>query len=83
MYKVNYDTLSVINLEAADPDRRFGNVNQGSRIAYMDCELSEVETQLIQHLLDHPASGGARYYPIITNIQKIDGHLVVDNKYPR
>lgn len=67
MYKVNYYTL------AKCKDGTVGNIRQYSDVWYTDQEISVLETEL-QRVVDI-RKGEGKYKPVITNIEKIDGHL--------
>ena len=62
MYKVDYYK-----------NREVGNVFQYSDTWYTDQEISVLETEL-QRVIDI-RKGDGKYKPIITNIERIKGHL--------
>lgn len=67
MYKVNYYTLAKCS------DGTTGNIRQYSDVWYTDQEISVLEAEL-QRVIDI-RKGDGKYKPIITNIEKIEGHL--------
>ena len=66
MYKVEYEYVSIMS------DGTLGNICQGNNVAYMDCDLSEIEDNLEGYLRnkEKPIS------PIISSVKKIPGHIV-------
>lgn len=76
MYKINYTKFFI------RPDGDIGNISQGTDVAYMDCRLDLIEINLIISLEcdkeDHNGHINEKgYYPVIDNVEKIDGHIVV------
>ena len=67
MYKVDYYTL------AKCKNGEVGNVFQYSDTWYTDQEISVLETEL-QRVIDI-RKGDGKYKPVITNIERIKGHL--------
>ena len=67
MYKVDYYTL------AKCKNGEVGNVFQYSDTWYTDQEISVLETEL-QSVIDI-RKGDGKYKPVITNIERIKGHL--------
>ena len=68
MYKVKYTKLAIMK------DGTIGNISQGGDTAYMDCGLKNIEALLTNDLLDK------KRCPVINNIEKINGHVVI---YPK
>lgn len=67
MYKVNYYTL------AKSKDGSVGNIMQYTDVWYTDQEISVLDSEL-QRVVDI-RKGEGKYKPIITKVEKIDGHL--------
>lgn len=67
MYKVNYYTLAKCN------DGSIGNVRQYSDIWYTEQEI-EIISKELQRIISL-RKGTDKYAPVITNIEKIKGHL--------
>lgn len=66
MYRVEYDTLAIMN------DGRIGNVRQNdkTKIAYTEAELGDIDKKLSAFLKEK------KLYPIIKKVEKIDGHII-------
>ena len=67
MYKVDYYKLSILK------DESIGNISQGNATAYMDCLIQDIPIKLKQHGINI----NKKYYPIITNIEKIEGLIII------
>lgn len=71
MYKVKYYTLGIIKKE--NNEYETGNIKQYSNIFYTNVTIDNIENEL-QKAIDK-IKGENKYKPVITNIEKIDGHL--------
>ncbi len=69
MYKVSYTKLAIM------AEDEIGNISQGNNIAYMDCDIELIPPRLRDNLSDKKSI--KRYHPIINNIEKIKGHIVI------
>jgi len=69
MYKVEYDTVAIMN------DGSLGNISQGKDVAYMDCHLSQIDDDLQGFLRNQEKPKS----PVINNVVRVKGHLI---RYP-
>lgn len=69
MYKIRYVKLAILD------GGEIGNISQGNGTAYMDCELENIERKLKDNLLGE--KDDLKYHPIIKNVEKIEGHIVI------
>lgn len=67
MFKVGYDTVAIM------PDGSTGNLSQGKGIAYMQCELKEIDNTLKDYLGDRENP----LHPIVGNIERVEGEIVL------
>lgn len=67
MYKVKYTKLALM------PDGSKGNISQGNDIAYMQCNISEIDAILSFNLKRNEK----KYHPVIKSIEKIEGQIVI------
>lgn len=68
MYKVKYTKIAVMK------DGTAGNISQGDDIAYVDCNINNIEEKLQEFLQDKKKP--RQYFPTINVIQRIGGHLI-------
>lgn len=73
MYKVNYYTLAYIK-NSSSGEYDIGNIKQYNDVFYTECGISEIQSNLEISLTNR--KGLYKYYPVITNIEKISGHLL-------
>ena len=73
MWKVKYDTVATM------ADEGFGNISQGTDVAYMECDLDVVEIRLEQYFIAKANDAGKSrpLHPIVTSVEKVDGHIVI------
>lgn len=67
MYKVDYYTLAVCN------DGSTGNIIQYTDVWYTEQKIEVIPKEL-QRIINL-GKGADKYVPVITNIEKIEGHL--------
>ena len=67
MYKVNYF------ITAKEEDGSASNIMQSSDIWYTNIEIEEIPKELPKVL--NSRRGDDKYLPVITNIERIKGHL--------
>jgi len=69
IFKVDYTKLALMK------DGSTGNIPQGTGIAYMNCELHEIE-KILSVKLGNPVNKH-RFAPIIEHISLIKGDIVI------
>ena len=69
MYLIKYTKLAILK------NNDIGNISQGDSVAYMDCSIEQIENKLKIYLSEKARV--KKYYPIINEIIKVDGHIVI------
>lgn len=76
LYKVNYYTLGIIkhtNENNKEVEYEIGNIKQYSDVFYTAVNIEDIPELL--ELTVANQKGLCKYKPIITNIERIEGHL--------